>query len=65
MKLPLPALIEISATPLQGSEPKASSRRLPDGTMVSVPLEDMAPFLPRDVLAANLEIPLTINEAKR
>ena len=65
MQLPLPALIEIRVSPLQGTEPKASSRKLPDGTMVSVPLEDMAPFLPREVLAANLEIPMTENEAKR
>ena len=30
--------------------PKAASKRLPDGTMVSAPLEDMAPFLPREEL---------------
>jgi acetolactate synthase-1/2/3 large subunit len=28
--------------------PKAASRRLPDGTMVSEPLENMAPFLPEE-----------------
>jgi acetolactate synthase I/II/III large subunit len=33
--------------------PKASSERLPDGRMVSKPLEDMWPFLPRDEMAAN------------
>ena len=26
--------------------PKAASKRLPDGTMVSEPLDNMAPFLP-------------------
>lgn len=35
-------------------EPKLSSRKLPDGQMVSAPLEDMAPFLPRDVFEANM-----------
>lgn len=30
----------------QGFEPKASSKRLPDGSMISAPLEDMYPFLP-------------------
>ncbi len=40
-------------------EPKSSSKRLPDGTMVSPPLEDLAPFLPREELEANMFIPLT------
>lgn len=37
--------------------PKLASRRLPDGRMVSSPLEDMAPFLSRDELAENLLVP--------
>ncbi|TAK87951.1 MAG: thiamine pyrophosphate-binding protein [Betaproteobacteria bacterium] len=37
--------------------PKLSSRRLDDGTMVSSPLEDLAPFLPRDEFAQNMLIP--------
>ncbi len=65
MKLPLPALIEVRVSPLQKTEPKVSSRKLPDGTMVSVPIEDMAPFLPREELAANVEIPLTESELAR
>ena len=40
----------------QITEPKAASKRLPDGSMVSAPLEDMAPFLPDDELQANLFI---------
>jgi acetolactate synthase I/II/III large subunit len=35
-------------------EPKLSSRRLPDGRMVSSPLEDMAPFLDRDEFRSNM-----------
>ena len=31
-------------------EPKSSTKRLPDGTLVSPPLEDLAPFLPREEL---------------
>ncbi len=38
--------------------PKLASRRLDDGRMVSSPLEDLAPFLPREELAANMLIPL-------
>ena len=65
MTLPLPALIAVRVSPLQATEPKASARRLPDGSFVSVPLEDMAPFLPREVLAEQLEIPMTPGEKAR
>ena len=41
----------------QPFSPKVSSRRLPDGRMVSAPLEDMAPFLSREELATNLLVP--------
>lgn len=39
-------------------EPKSSTKRLPDGTLVSPPLEDLAPFLPREELKRNMFIPL-------
>ena len=39
-------------------EPKSSARRLPDGTIVSPPLEDLAPFLPREELRENMIIPM-------
>jgi len=35
-------------------EPKLSSEKLPDGRMVSKPLEDMFPFLSRDEFASNM-----------
>ena len=38
--------------------PKLASRRLPDGRMISSPLEDLAPFLPREELRQNMLIPL-------
>ena len=34
--------------------PKTSSKRLPDGSMVSAPLEDMFPFLEREELMSNM-----------
>ena len=37
-------------------EPKSASKKLPDGKMVSAPLEDMKPFLPRDELEENMII---------
>lgn len=39
-------------------EPKNSTKRLKDGTLVSPPLEDLAPFLPREELKRNMFIPL-------
>ena len=49
-----PALVEVMLDPFEALGPKAASKRLPDGTMVSSPLEDMAPFLPREELKANM-----------
>ena len=39
-------------------EPKSSTKRMEDGSLVSPPLEDLAPFLPREELAKNMFIPL-------
>ena len=52
-----PALCEVMLDPAQVFEPKLSSKQLPDGRMVSAPLEDMFPFLDRDELLSNLLIP--------
>ncbi len=41
---------EIFTDTAQVWEPKSSTKRLPDGTLVSPPLEDLAPFLPREEL---------------
>jgi acetolactate synthase-1/2/3 large subunit len=53
-----PVLCEVILDPAQGFEPRQSSRPLPDGRIVSAPLEDMFPFLERDELASNMLIPL-------
>src|SRR5437016_3192884 len=42
----------------QGFGQKLSSRKLPDGRMVTAPLEDMAPFLEREELRSNMLVPL-------
>jgi acetolactate synthase-1/2/3 large subunit len=52
-----PILADVILDPAQVFEPKLSSRVLPDGKMVSAPLEDMYPFLPRAELRENLFIP--------
>jgi acetolactate synthase-1/2/3 large subunit len=50
-------LCEIFVDPKQIFEPKSATKRLPDGTLVSPPLEDLAPFLPREELAGIMKIP--------
>ena len=50
------AFCEIFTDTIQVWEPKSSARRLDDGTIVSPPLEDLAPFLPREELRENLYI---------
>ena len=42
-----PQMLEVMIDKAQAFAPKLSSRRLDDGTMVSSPLEDLAPFLSR------------------
>lgn len=43
-----PVICEVFVTLSQNFEPKSSAKRLPDGTMVSPPLEDLSPFLPEE-----------------
>lgn len=53
-----PVFCEIFTDTAQVWEPKSSTKRLEDGTLVSPPLEDLAPFLPRQELEENMFIPL-------
>ncbi len=50
------AFCEIFTDTVQVWEPKSSARRLEDGTIVSPPLEDLAPFLPREEFLSNMFI---------
>ena len=47
-----PVIVEAVLNPEQFFSPKLSSKRLPDGTMVSPSLEDMFPFLPEEEMKA-------------
>ena len=49
-----PALCEVLLDPEQAFEPKLSSRKLEDGTMISPSLEDMYPFLDRKEFEENM-----------
>lgn len=52
-----PAICEIVMDPKQLLVPKLSFKQLPDGRLVSPPLEDLYPFLPREEFRANMIIP--------
>ena len=52
-----PAICEIHVTIDQNFEPKSSAKRLPDGTLISPPLEDLSPFLPEDEMDEMMIIP--------
>ncbi|MDD4098752.1 MAG: thiamine pyrophosphate-binding protein [Lentisphaeria bacterium] len=47
-------LCEVMTDPDVPSAPRLASEMLPDGRMVSKPMEDLAPFLPRDEYERNL-----------
>lgn len=53
-----PIVCEIMLSPNEKMEPKLSSKVNPDGKMISKPLEDMFPFLPRDEFKNNMLIKL-------
>ncbi len=53
-----PVLCEVIAPPDEIRSPSLSSKVRPDGSMVSAPLEDLAPFLPREEFLANMVIPV-------
>lgn len=53
-----PAICEIFVDTKQKFEPKSATKRLPDGTLVSAPLEDLAPFLDEKELEENMFIPV-------
>ncbi len=52
-----PVICEVFVTLDQNFEPKSASKKLPDGSMVSAPLEDLAPFLPDEEMEKNMLIP--------
>ena len=57
LQSPGPVLCDLRLSPDQPFMPRVSSQRLPDGRMVSKPLEDMFPFLEREEFLSNMLIP--------
>ena len=52
-----PVICEIFVDTEQAFEPKSAAKMLPDGRMVSMPLEDLAPFLPDEEMDEIMIIP--------
>jgi len=57
LESPGPAVCEVVVSPRQTTAPRLSSQKLPDGRMVSKPLEDLWPFLDRDEFLSNMIVP--------
>ena len=51
-----PVICEAFVSMDQNFEPKSAAKRLPDGTMVSPPLEDLSPFLSEEEMDQNMII---------
>ena len=52
-----PVVCNVACIPDEDRLPRIASKAMPDGSMVSTPIEDLFPFLPRDVLEAELRDP--------
>ena len=52
-----PVICEVFVTMEQNFEPKSAAKKLPDGTLVSPPLEDLSPFLPDEEMDQIMMIP--------
>ncbi|MCS7063325.1 MAG: thiamine pyrophosphate-binding protein [Methylacidiphilales bacterium] len=57
-----PLVCEVKMPYMQPLVPKVSFKQLPDGRLVSPPLEDLFPFLPREEFRANMLIPILEKE---
>ena len=53
-----PLLIDVHVQTDEALWPKSMALPQPDGTMRSMPLEDMSPLLPRDEFRQNMIVPL-------
>jgi len=57
LDLPGPVICAVNVSSDQVTAPRATSSVRPDGTIVSLPMEDMAPRLPREVFLSEMLIP--------
>ena len=55
-----PAICEIMVTLTQQFLPKSAAKRLPDGSIISPPLEDLAPYLPDEEMDRIMIVPRAV-----
>ena len=53
-----PLLVDVRVLESEALFPKSAALPQADGSMISMPLEDMSPLLPRDEFRANMLVPL-------
>lgn len=58
LALPRPCLVDVHLMPNETLAPKAAALPQPDGSMLSMPLEDMSPLLPLKQLQEEMLVPL-------
>ena len=54
---PGPVVCKVKVSPHQATQPRVASKQLPDGRMVSAPMEDLFPFLDPEEQRANMFVP--------
>jgi acetolactate synthase-1/2/3 large subunit len=54
-----PLIVDARLTPNEVLTPKVAALPQADGSMISMPMEDMSPLLPLERLQAEMMIPLT------
>lgn len=54
-----PMIIDVKLKTDEALSPKVAALSQPDGSIVSMPMEDMSPLLPLDVLRSEMLVPLT------
>jgi len=57
LQLEGPIICEVMVSPDQVTLPRVSSKKLSDGSMISMPMEDLWPFLDREEFIKNMIIP--------
>ena len=57
IEMPGPVVCDVVVIPDESRAPRLSSMQRPDGSIVSKPLEDLWPFLPREEFYANMIVP--------
>lgn len=56
-----PVICEVMVSPDQVTQPRVSSKKLPDGKMMTMPMEDLWPFLDRQEFENNMRIANDLN----